>query len=74
MAYRKRRSEIVQLALAYKVGEPIPRLQYTKEEVATWAFCYGRLTEMFKTTACREFNDIIDEFQTHVGYSASEIP
>lgn len=34
--YRARRNEIARVALAYKSGEPVPRIQYTDEEHAVW--------------------------------------
>lgn len=58
----------------YRVEDPIPRLDYTKEENEVWKFCYERLIKLFPTHACEEFNWTINEFQTNIGMNANEIP
>ena len=34
--YRKRREQFAAIANSYKHGTPIPRIQYTPEEIKTW--------------------------------------
>ena len=34
--YRRRRNEIAAAALAWRPGEPVPRVEYTDEEHAIW--------------------------------------
>lgn len=72
--YKKRRREITELAFKYKVHEPIPGLVYTEDEKATWKLCYETLTKLFKTNACKEFNEIVSEFEGNVGFKSTEIP
>lgn len=72
--YRKRREFISQVALNYKVGEPIPSLVYTPEEKSVWKYIYPRLMEIFETTACKEFMWTINDFQKHINFSEDEIP
>ena len=60
--------------MEYKIGEPIPRLDYTEEENQVWKFCYERLSHMFKTNACEEFNWSINEFRKEIGLNGDEIP
>lgn len=64
--YIKRRDEVTQMALDYKMVEPIKRLEYTQVEKDVWAFCYRNLIDMFKTNACDEFNWTINEFQKEI--------
>lgn len=60
--YKKRRAEVTQMAMDYKMCEPIPRMEYQQHELDVWKFCYNNLLSMFKTNACDEFNWTISEF------------
>jgi len=55
--YRRRRNEIAKLALAYRDGDPIPRVDYTPEEQAVWAMTWERLGPLHVRYACREWRD-----------------
>lgn len=72
--YIKRRDEVTQMAMDYKMCDPIPRLEYTQKEKEVWAFCYKNLISMFKTNACDEFNWTIAEFQKEIHLCEEEIP
>lgn len=43
-------------------GEPIPRIQYTPEEVRVWGTALSKLKEMYPKHACREFNRSFPRF------------
>jgi phenylalanine-4-hydroxylase len=53
--YRVRRNDIARLALAYREGDPLPRVDYTPEEQAVWALTWERLGPLHETYACREW-------------------
>ena len=72
--YIKRRAEVTQLAMDYRMVEPIKRLEYTQVEKDVWAFCYRNLIELFKNNACDEFNWTINEFQKEINLCEEEIP
>ena len=54
--YKQRRMEIVQLAHTHEVGQPIPRVQYTPDEVEAWGTALRNLVALYPTHACAEFN------------------
>lgn len=54
-AYKDRRRHIGNMARAHNVGEPIPRLQYTAEELHVWATVLRELRDLYPQHACAEF-------------------
>jgi len=60
--YRKRRIEIGNAGLNYKIHDPIPAIGYTKEENETWKFCFEKLRENYPGKACKEYLASIEEF------------
>ena len=54
-AYKDRRRDIGNLARAHKVGEPVPRLEYTAEELHVWATVLRELKDLYPQHACAEF-------------------
>jgi phenylalanine-4-hydroxylase len=72
--YRKRRKMFADIAYNYKHGQPIPSVVYTEAEIKTWGTIYNKLTKLYKTHACREFNRIFPILQDNCGYRADNIP
>merc|ERR1739838_932571 len=72
--YRRRRKEFADIAFNYKHGGPIPRVQYTDSETATWRTIYSKLTGLFPTHACREFNRVFPLLRENCGMREDNIP
>ncbi|XP_055846380.1 protein henna [Episyrphus balteatus] len=72
--YRARRKYFADIAYNYKHGEPLPKVDYTKEEVATWGQIFRNLTKLYKTHACREYNHVFPLLVDNCGYREDNIP
>jgi len=72
--YRERRKYFADIAYNYKHGQEIPRVEYTPEEIKTWATIYNKLKNLFPTHACSEFNHILPLLEQNCGYSQDSIP
>lgn len=72
--YRERRKYFADLAANYKQGQPIPRVEYTKEETETWGTIFKELTKLYPTHACKEHNHIFPLMIENCGYREDNIP
>ncbi|KAM3586923.1 hypothetical protein VKS41_001972 [Umbelopsis sp. WA50703] len=72
--YRKRRTEIVQIAKTYRTGQPIPHVEYSQQEVDTWGAVFRKLTSMFPDHACREHQHVFPLLVQNCGYNDKQIP
>ncbi|XP_056131742.1 tyrosine hydroxylase 2 [Lampris incognitus] len=72
--YRKRRAFISELAFNYKMWDPLPRVEYTLEEVSTWREVYKTLRSIYPNLACRQFLDGLQQLERECGYGEDSIP
>lgn len=56
--YRARRRSIVQLSYDYRPGQPLPSVDYLDVENETWKTIVEKLSALFPTHACRQFNEM----------------
>jgi len=72
--YRKRRQYFADIAMKYKHGQPIPRVEYTKEEIETWRAIYRKVVPLYRKYACKEYNHIFPLMEENCGYREDNIP
>jgi hypothetical protein len=51
-------------------GEPIPRVEYTPEEVEVWGTALSKLKELYPKHACRQVNEGLPK----LGFREDEVP
>jgi len=72
--YRSRRRTIVQRAFEYRHGMPIPRVEYTAAETATWGAVWRHLMRLYPTHSCRQYQYNFPLLVENCGYSETNIP
>lgn len=55
-------------------GQPIPRIEYTAEEVRTWGVVFRELVKLYPTHACREYLRNLPLLVQHCGYRHDNVP
>ncbi|KAJ8687742.1 hypothetical protein QAD02_023536 [Eretmocerus hayati] len=72
--YRKRREQFVDIANNYKHGMPIPKIQYTPEEIRTWGTIFRELHQLYQKHACKEYLENWPKLVKYCGYREDNIP
>lgn len=55
-------------------GDRIPDVDYTQQEIETWGEVFRRLTALYKTHACAEYNRVFPLLEKYCDYSDKTIP
>lgn len=55
-------------------GQPIPRIQYTKEEVKTWGIVFNELHRLYVKHAVPEYMENWPQLVKYCGYREDNIP
>uniref|UniRef100_G3PGF9 tryptophan 5-monooxygenase n=1 Tax=Gasterosteus aculeatus aculeatus TaxID=481459 RepID=G3PGF9_GASAC len=72
--YRTRRKYFADLALGYKLGDPILRIDFTTEEVQTWGVVFRELHKLYPSHACKEHLKNLPLLTKYCNYSEDNIP
>ncbi|NP_001297486.1 tryptophan 5-hydroxylase 1 [Mesocricetus auratus] len=72
--YRRRRKYFAELAMNYKHGDPIPKIEFTGEEIKTWGTPFRELNKLYPTHACREYLRSLPLLSKYCGYREENIP
>uniref|UniRef100_UPI00358E5231 tryptophan 5-hydroxylase 1 n=1 Tax=Myxine glutinosa TaxID=7769 RepID=UPI00358E5231 len=63
-----------EVSMNHRMGQPIPRIEYTTEEIRTWGTVYRELNKLYPTHACREYLKNLPLLVKHCGYQEESIP
>ncbi|KAG1669044.1 Tryptophan 5-hydroxylase 2 [Nymphon striatum] len=66
--------QTMEFQLPVSMEIPIPRVEYTEEEVSTWGVLFTALRKLHKTHACKEINDIFPHLVVYCGYREDNVP
>ena len=61
-------------AFCHNSGQPIPRVEYTEQEIKTWGTIFRELTKLYPTHACAEFNHVFPLLIENCSYREDTIP
>merc|ERR1712228_887720 len=72
--YRARRNELADITESYKIGQEIPRVKYTDQEIQTWKTIYNKLMPLYEKCACDEHVHLMPILERNCGYADNNIP
>lgn len=55
-------------------GQPLPRIEYTPQEIQTWNAVFRQLMQLYPTHACREHRHVFPLLIENCGYREDNIP
>lgn len=59
---------------SHRSGDPIPRIEFTEEEVKTWGVVYRELNKLYPTYACREYLKNLPLLSKYCDFREDNIP
>lgn len=65
---------LMEFFLSFSSGDPIPRIEFTQEEVKTWGVVYRELNKLYPTHACREYLKNLPLLSKYCGCREDNIP
>lgn len=74
VAYKARRNQIGDQTSVYKMGTPIPDVEYTPAEQKLWSFIYGKVRPLHDLWACKEYLVAIDKLEKGGFFRPDKIP
>ncbi|KAM6136901.1 LOW QUALITY PROTEIN: tyrosine 3-monooxygenase-like [Pterocles gutturalis] len=74
LEYEKQRAFFADLALSYRAGDPLPHIEYTEQEIATWREVYRKLSSLYPTHACTQYLVAFQQLEKYCGYQEDNIP
>ncbi|KFP82397.1 Tyrosine 3-monooxygenase, partial [Acanthisitta chloris] len=74
LEYKERRAFFADLAFNYRAEDPLPRIEYTAQETATWREVYRKLRSLYPTHACTQYLDAFQQLEKCCGYQEDNIP
>lgn len=72
--YRASRARIDEHARTYREGQPVPLIDYTDQEQATWRAVYEALRPLHERHACSAYRRIVREMEAVCGFGPERIP
>ncbi|XP_073974586.1 tyrosine hydroxylase ple isoform X1 [Rhodnius prolixus] len=72
--YRERRRVIANIAFEYKYGDPIPYIEYTEVERATWEAVYNTVVELMPKHFCKEYKEKFAQMEEEGIFTPKRIP
>jgi phenylalanine-4-hydroxylase len=71
--FHQRRMNILAAAKDWKIGEPIPRIEYTENDKKTWGYIYNHLKPLHNKYFAKQFNDNFKKLEKYCNLGENKI-